>query len=95
MRQITKEAVDAFMEGGIYKKSNMEVRNNCMYLSGNKIAWFDRNHQLWISNCGWWSNTTKERLNALPKVNIVQRKHIWYLNGERWDGRATCIGRVC
>lgn len=46
MRQITKEAVDAFMEGRRYKKSNMEVRDNCMYLHGNKIAWFDRNKQL-------------------------------------------------
>lgn len=94
MRQITKEAVDAFMEGGSYKKSNMEVRNNCMYLHSNPIAWFDNNHQLWISNCGWQSNTTKERLNALPNVHIVQRNYRWYLNGVKWDGRATCIGRV-
>ena len=95
MRQITKEAVDAFMEGGSYKKSNMEVRDNCMYLFGNKIAWLDRNKQLWISNCGWMSVTTKERLNALPNVHIIQRNYHWYLNGVDWDGRATCIGRVC
>lgn len=73
MRQITKEAVDAFLNGYYYKKSNMEVTCGQMYLHGNKIAWWDRNYQLWISNCGWWSNTTKERLNALPNVNIVQR----------------------
>lgn len=94
MRQITKEAVDAFLNGYYYKKSNMEVTCGQMYLHGNKIAWFDRNKQLWISNCGWKSVTTKERLNALPNVHIVQRNYRWYLNGVDWDGRATCIGRV-
>lgn len=94
MRRITKEAVDAFMDGRHYKKSNMDVRDNCMYLHGNKIAWFDRNKQLWISNCGWQSNTTKERLNALPNVNIVQRNYQWYLNGQPWNGQEICIGRV-
>lgn len=94
MRKITAEAVNAFIEGRHYKKSNMEVRDNCMYLHNNKIAWFDRNHQLWISNCGWWSNTTKERLNALPSVRIIQRNYHWYLNGVDWDGSPKCIGRV-
>lgn len=95
MKQITKEAVDAFLNGYYYKKSNMEVTCGQMYLHGNKIAWFDKNKQLWISNCGWQSNTTKERLNALPNVNIVQRNHQWYLNGQPLDGQAICIGRVC
>lgn len=95
MRQITKEAMEAFCEGRRYKKSNMEVTGDSMYLHGNKIAWWDKNYQLWISNCGWWTNTTKERLNSLPNVNIVQRNYQWYLNGEAWNGRAICIGRVC
>lgn len=94
MRQITKEAVDAFLNGRYYKKSNMEVAGGNMYLHDNKIAWFDKNHQLWISNCGWQSNTTKERLNALPNVHIIQRNYHWYLNGVDWGGRPICIGRV-
>ena len=94
MRQITKESVDAFLNGYYYKKSNMEVTCGQMYLHGNKIAWFDKNHQLWISNCGWQSNTTKERLNALPNVHIIQRNYHWYLNGVVWDGSQKCIGKV-
>ena len=94
MRQITKESRDAFMQCENYKKSNMEVRNGSMYLHGNKIAWFDRNKQLWMSNCGWQSNTTKERLNALPNVHIIQRNYHWYLNGVEWDGSPKCIGKV-
>ena len=35
MRQITKEAVDAFLNGYYYKKSNMEVTCGEMYLHGN------------------------------------------------------------
>lgn len=94
MRQITKEAVDAFLNGYYYKKSNMEVTCGQMYLHGNKIAWFDINGQLWISHCGYRTNTTKERLNGLPGVNIRQRNYQWYLNGEEWNSRPKCLGKV-
>ena len=46
---------------------------------------------LFITNAGWESNTTKERLNALDGVSIVQRNFIWYLNDEEWDGSLTEI----
>ena len=94
MRQITKEAVDAFLNGYYYKKSNMEVTCGEMYLHGHKIAWLDINGQLWVSNCGYQTNTTKERLNGLPSVNIRQINFTWYLNGKEWDGRPKCIGKI-
>lgn len=94
MRQITKKAVEALLAGTNYNNINTEVRDNAMYLHENKIAWFDINGQLWIDNCGWKSVTTKERLNALPNVHIVQRNSQWYLNGEYWDGSTICIGKV-
>ena len=40
-----------------------------------------------ITNCGWETATTKERLNALPNVRIQQKKGIWYLNDVEWDGK--------
>ena len=52
-------------------------------LGGNKIH---------IQNCGWFTNTTKERLNALPNVSIQQKKGVWYLNGEKWNGQIKEIG---
>ena len=94
MRQITKKAVDAFLNGYYYKKSNMEVTCGEMYLHGNKIAWLDANGQLWISHCGYRTNTTKERLNGLPGVEIRQRNYQWYLNGEEWNSCPKCIGKV-
>lgn len=94
MNKLTKESVDAFLQGRRFKKANMEVSNTSMYLYGNRIAWLDRNKQLWISNCGWKTVTTKERLNALPNVHIIQRNYTWFLYGVEWDGKPKCIGRV-
>jgi hypothetical protein len=56
-------------------------------LHGNTIAIIDRLGVLSISNAGWASNTTKERLNGLPNVRINQKNWEWFLNGESWDGR--------
>ena len=94
MRKITKKAVEALLAGRNYKNSNTEVLDNAMYLHGHKIAWFDINEQLWIDNCGYPTNTTKERLNAIPGVRIQQVNFSWYLNGEYWDGRPKCIGKI-
>lgn len=94
MRQITRKAVEALLVGSRYKNSNTEVRDNAMYLHGNKIAWLDVNGQLWISHCGYRTNTTKERLNGLPSVDIRQRNFTWYLNGEEWNSCPKCLGKV-
>jgi len=92
MRKITIESVMAFMEARPFKKDNMtiEVLPNVtiMTLFGNRIAYRynDPNRTLSITNCGWKSATTKERLNAIPGVYINQKKGQWYLNGEVWNG---------
>lgn len=90
MRKITIEAVNEFMTGGNLKKSNMHVftdadGNSTMALHGNIIA-RRTNGELMITNAGWSSNTTKERLNGIPGVRINQKNFTWYLNGTEWDG---------
>jgi hypothetical protein len=86
MRQITKQAVAAFMNGYNFNSGNTMVQDGAMYLHGNKIAeWMDG--ELWITNAGWQSNTTKERLNGIPGVSIQQRNYVWYLNSEEWSGQ--------
>lgn len=93
MRKITKESIDAFMNAKSFRKSNMEVEVKAnvtiLRLHGNAIAYLYNNpdRTLSISNCGWFSNTTKERLNALPNVSINQKNWKWYLNGQEWDGK--------
>ena len=55
-------------------------------LHGNTIAVIDELGVLSVSNAGWASNTTKERLNGLPGVRVNQKNWSWYLNGTEWDG---------
>ena len=99
-RKITQESVEAFMSATPFTKSNMsvEVKPNVTILSlfGNEIAYRynDPQKTLSITNCGWKSNTTKDRLNALPNVNICQRAGVWFLNGEQWGGELTDIEPV-
>jgi hypothetical protein len=40
-----------------------------------------------VTNAGWFSNTTKERLNAIDGVSVYQKDWNWYLNGEQWNGK--------
>ena len=96
MRQITKESINAFNWGFTFSKSNMNVKvfNDVVKLQyhGNTIAIKNRiTNKISITNCGWFSNTTKERLNALEGVNIHQKNFVWYLNGNEWNGELTEI----
>jgi hypothetical protein len=46
---------------------------------------------LWITDAGWRSNTTKERLNGLSGVSINVRRGVWFLNGREWNGAWTNV----
>lgn len=85
MKKVTREIVSAFMQGKAQKLSNSETDGTALFLFGNKIA-EKRSDGLYVSNAGWQSKTTKERLNGLPNVSIQQKKGIWHLNGEMWAG---------
>lgn len=92
MRTLTQKAVEAFMNAEKFKSPNttVEVLPNVTILKlfGNAIAYRynDPERTLSITNCGWKTNTTKERLNAIPGVNINQKNKVWYLNGKEWNG---------
>jgi len=92
MRQITQQSVNAFLNAQKFNRQNMQVEVlpnvTVLYLHGNAIAYRynDPEKTLTIQNCGWFTPTTKERLNALPNVSIQQKSFKWYLNGEEWDG---------
>lgn len=96
MRQITRDSVNAFNWGFTFRKSNMNVKvfNDVIKLQyqGNTIAYKDRiTNKISITNCGWFTNTTKERLNALEGVSIYQKNFVWYLNDKKWDGNLITI----
>jgi len=94
MRKITKESVKAFFNNYNYSNNNTFVNDNKFYLHHNLIA-EKKNNKLYICNCGWFSNTTKERLNGIldyiGKPRIYQKRFQWFLNGEKWNGQRTEI----
>lgn len=91
MRTITNSVTSAFLANRAFKSGNDEsyfdIDDNVTYLKlhGHIIA-KKQNNRLFITNCGYFTNVTKERLNGLPNVRIAQKKGIWYLNGKEWDG---------
>lgn len=98
MKTITSQSVNALLSGRKFKKSNMEVSYNSvtgcavMCLHDNIIAkYYPAVGHLFITNAGYFTNTTKERLNGLPGVDIRQKKIKWYLNGQIWNGKKTQI----
>jgi hypothetical protein len=108
MRQVSKETAMAFAMGYSVKNSNTRVEfvkeSQCsyIYLHNNLIAVKDNNNRkLMITNAGWFTPTTKERLNAIlyyccTNKKIYQSKGQWYIcdmNNQSaeyeilWDGK--------
>lgn len=91
MRKITKEITSSFLCGSAKKEGNTYTDGKSLYLFGNKIA-EHRDGGLWICSCGYVTQTTSERLNALPNVNIQIKRGDFFLNGTRWSGEWTRVG---
>ena len=86
MRRITEHAVNAFENGGKLSEGNMSVHDGLMYLHGNLIAKYNDQGRLEISNCGWFSPTTAERLGGLKGVDLTIKNGTWFLSGKPWNG---------
>lgn len=97
MRAITQKSIEAFLLRKARKQGNTAITVQGqiarLRLHGNTIAKIEGD-ELSITDAGWPTVTTKERLNGLPGVNIYQRDFTWYLNGEVWDGRWVTIGNL-
>jgi len=104
MKEITKKSVACFLQGKEFSKSNTKVKVLAtekgvpcwieLLLFDNCIATLYTNERvrtLEINNCGYFTNTTKERLNGLPNVYIHQENYVWYLNGQKWNGETKKI----
>lgn len=92
MRKVTREAVAAFYAGNPYRNKNttVEVDKACglvkFKLHGNTIAERFTNeplYRVYISDAGWQTVTTKERLNGLLGEircgHVYQKDFTWYL----------------
>lgn len=63
------------------------------YLHGNNIATYG-NGLLTLNDCGWQTNTTKERLNGILDTfgisgGISQRDYQWYFVDGHWTNTPT------
>lgn len=93
MRTVTRKAIAAFNNANPFCLGNTTVtvlpNVTILSLHGNAIAYKynDPERTVSITNCGWFSNTTKERLNAIDGVHIRQNAGEWLLNGRLWDGK--------
>lgn len=87
---ISRCAAYNFVQRVNYKCRNTHVVDGCMYLYGNKIAWWeagDVGHDLKLCMCGWPTTTTRARLNAILReldlrMFICQRASTQYMTGE-------------
>ena len=92
MRKIERRMNFAISNKSNWSSSNTQVSynetTNCssVYLHGHQIATFDHNLKaLKLSSCGWQTNTTKSRLNAIldqliTGARVFQRDFNWYLS---------------
>ena len=93
MRQVSMLAANAVKSNGAYSNGkNTRVVGGWMFLHGNCIAKNVGEGKVAVSNRGWFTSTTKDRLNALPAVSISQKDFRWYLNGKEWDGSWVIVG---
>lgn len=86
MRQITRDIVNAFQNSRSLRIDNSRTDGQSLWLFGNKIAEIRRDG-LWITNAGWDSRTTYERLNGLSGVHVRKQRGTLLLNDRVWDGR--------
>jgi hypothetical protein len=90
MRKITEQITRAFLAREKRTQGNTHTDGTVLYLHGNAIARHTEDG-LEVTNAGWFTVTTKERLNALPNVSINQSRGLWYLNGMQWNGEWTNV----
>lgn len=92
MRKITREIARAFLNGRSKRFTGngaTETDGQAIWLHGNKIV-ERREDGIYISDGGWESNTTKERLK--PFAQVYHRNHQMFCNGEPWDGSWKRVG---
>ena len=92
MRKLEKQMNFALSNKGNWNGSNTSVvyneNSNCssVYLHNHQIATFDHNLKaVKLSSCGWTTNTTKSRLNAiLDEVKwgckVFQKNFDWFVS---------------
>jgi len=95
-KKITEAATQNFVFGRPWCQGNTcvtvdpEAGTTVLSLHGHAIAKivpgdaYPHSPELYIRSAGWWTNTTKERLNGLPGVHAYTDRKVPHLNGQPW-----------
>lgn len=67
MRKETEKVVTAFIEGRPAAAARTCTDGKVLLLHGNRIAW-KVDGRYYASLCGWPTNTTRDRLNAVARM---------------------------
>ena len=103
MRKVEKQMNFALSNKANWASSNTQVvyndSSNCssVYLHGHQIATLDHNTKaIKLSSCGYETNTTKSRLNAILEevkygCKVFQKQFNWFVSYNNqtqsfWDG---------
>lgn len=86
MRKIDQQTVNAFLSNGKMTNNNTVVSHGLVTLHGNDIARYINDKRIKINFCGYYTQTTKARLNAIVRqftdnnYNLSFKKGDIYLN---------------
>jgi len=111
MRKIEQQMNSALLRKANWSGSNTTVQynelTNCssILLHGHQIATLDHHtNALKLSSCGYTTNTTKSRLNALLSefkygCKVFQKNWDWFLSTNNqtvdfWDGMILCGDQI-
>lgn len=90
MRQVTRETVQAFLDGRKLTKGNTQSTGNALFLFGNCIA-KRVDGEIWVTNAGYGTVTTRERLNGLAYLYadcrpFGQKDWVQVVGDKPWSG---------
>jgi hypothetical protein len=95
MKAISTKSAYALLNYSKVKSANTIVwqdsEGSHMSLFGNKIAWVTLDGSLWVTDCGWVTPTTRDRLSAVLGLPLSIKKRSWILDGQPWDGSPKLI----
>lgn len=94
MRKQTRRVVTAFLKREPARGNNTKTDGDKLLLHGNTIAWFDEKDRIKVQTCGFDTNTTLDRLNAIVELVHGRPHHFFRKAGKLKEGGADWDGSI-
>lgn len=83
MRKVTESIKQAFFARQTKKVNATFTDGNSVFLHGNEIIKRDKSGLILFTFAGWGSAVTRERLKGILNVDVYQKDHEQYYNGQK------------